>query len=253
MTVKNSFLDVPFDVLSANEVVEDIFAALHSGQRSWLCTVNVAILMQQRKHADLRQYIRQARWVVADGKPIVWFSRFFGPALPERVTGVDLIEKLARRAAATQTGIYLLGGDARVVRQARKRLLESVPDLWIAGDHSGYFSGKDAAEVAREISESGADILIVGMGVPRQERFIMAHWARLGVKFAMAVGGSFDVLGGLRRRAPPVLQRLGLEWAFRLAQEPRRLWKRYLVTNSQFLALMIRHLARRLFIRGTKS
>ena len=133
-----------------------------------------------------------------------------------------------------------------MVEAVERRLIERHPGLKICGTDDGYFAPEDAHERAGAIERSGAKILFVGMGVPRQEYFLQEHWPELGVNLAIGVGGAFDVLAGIRKRAPRVAQKAGLEWMFRLSQEPRRLWKRYLVTNSQF----IYHLSRTLLSRS---
>jgi len=130
-----------------------------------------------------------------------------------------------------------------VVEKVAERLRANSPNLRLVGVADGYFAGEEAAARAEAVARSGAQILIAAMGVPRQEYFLEEQWERLGVRFAIGVGGSFDVLAGLRARAPVLIQKVGLEWLFRLAQEPGRLWKRYLVTNAQFLYLMSREIA----------
>jgi N-acetylglucosaminyldiphosphoundecaprenol N-acetyl-beta-D-mannosaminyltransferase len=154
------------------------------------------------------------------------------------VAGIELLIALLDRAEREQFGVYLLGARPAVVAAAARRVRDRWPRLKLCGVADGYFSADEAPTRARAVARSGAQILIVGMGVPRQEYFIEEQWEALGTSIALGVGGSFDVLAGARRRAPSALQRLGLEWLFRLVQEPGRLWKRYLVTNSQFLYLL---------------
>ncbi|MFQ5912221.1 MAG: WecB/TagA/CpsF family glycosyltransferase [Nitrospinota bacterium] len=237
-----------FDPITAPEAVELAAELVNSGKRGYLCTVNVAYLMTMRSNARLQHFVDRASFVVADGQPLVWVSRLLSTPLPQRVTGVDLVEALAERAERDGLGVYLLGARRELVEAVARRLTDRWPGLKLCGFGDGYFSLAEAPQRARAIAQSGAKILLVGMGVPRQEHFLEDHWAELGVNFAMGVGGSFDVLAGLRARAPRVIQKIGLEWLFRLAQEPRRLWKRYLVTNSQFLY----HVARELLLRPDK-
>jgi N-acetylglucosaminyldiphosphoundecaprenol N-acetyl-beta-D-mannosaminyltransferase len=229
-----------FAPLTCRETLDEIFSLIKNGERGYLCTVNVAILMMMRRDAGLRNFIEKAWCCVADGTPLVWASRLLGRPLPERVTGVDLVETLCRRAAESDVGVYLLGAQRHVVERVARRLCERYPGLKINGYDDGYFEEEGAQARAEAVRDSGAKILIVAMGVPRQERFIEEQWERLGVNFAIGVGGSFDVLAGLRKRAPAFLQRIGLEWTYRLCQEPRRLFHRYLTTNSRFLFLMAR-------------
>jgi N-acetylglucosaminyldiphosphoundecaprenol N-acetyl-beta-D-mannosaminyltransferase len=228
-------LDGQFDALTQEEVVEWASEWIRSGRRGWICTVNVAVLMAMRADARLAAFVDRAALVVADGQPIVWLSRRGGRPLPERVAGVDLIEALAARAARDGVPIYLLGARSAVVRRAAAQLTARHPGLVVAGVADGYFGPEDAPARAEAVAASGARLLLVGMGVPRQERFLEAHWDALGVSLAIGVGGSFEVVAGVRRRAPRWCQRAGLEWLCRLLQEPRRLGGRYLVTNTQFV------------------
>lgn len=230
-----SLLGARFDPLTLQGTVDRVIELVEARERGYACTVNVAILMMLQSNRRLRRIVERANLVVADGQPLVWASGFLADRLPERVAGVDLVEAIAAKASEKDLGIYLLGGRAAVVEVLADTLMTKYPSLRVCGTDDGYFSTADAEMRARKIAASGADILFVGMGVPRQEYFIEENWDRLGVRFAVGVGGSFNVIAGVRRRAPRLLQQIGLEWLFRLAQEPRRLWKRYFLTNSQFL------------------
>jgi N-acetylglucosaminyldiphosphoundecaprenol N-acetyl-beta-D-mannosaminyltransferase len=231
------FLNGSFDPLTLPQTVDSIFDLLGSGRRGWLCTVNVSILMMMRADERLQRFADHAALVVADGQPIVWFAPWLGRPLPERVTGVDLIEALCERAAREGRRVYLLGAAEAIVARAAQRLRERHAGLQI-GFADGYFGGDTAAARADRIRADATDILFVGMGVPRQEHFLEEQWDRLGVGMAIGVGGSFDVLAGLRARAPVLVQKMGMEWFYRLIQEPRRLFARYLTTNTLFLWLV---------------
>jgi N-acetylglucosaminyldiphosphoundecaprenol N-acetyl-beta-D-mannosaminyltransferase len=232
-----------FDPIALGDAVEAMAEMIRTGARGHVATVNVAILMMMRVDPRLQRFVDRSALVVADGHPIVSASRWISSEpLPERVAGIDLLEALLARAEREHFSVYLLGARAAVIESAARRLEARWPGLKICGVADGYFAESEAGERARAVGRSGAQILIVGMGVPRQEHFIEQHWDELGVNVAIGVGGSLDVLGGARYRAPRVLQRLHLEWLFRLAQEPRRLWRRYLVTNSQFVYLLLREM-----------
>ena len=226
-----------FDPLNLPQTVDAVFRLLSTGQRGWLCTVNVAILMMMRANVRLQNFVDRAALVVADGQPLIWCAPWLGQYLPERVTGVDLLVALCERASRESKRVYLLGATEDIVAKVAKRLRARYANLHVEyGD--GYFSNDEASARADHIRASEVDILFVGMGVPRQEYFLEEQWHRLGVCMAIGVGGSFDVLAGLRVRAPDWMQRSGMEWFFRLIQEPRRLLKRYLVTNLQFVWLV---------------
>lgn len=235
-------LDVGFDALSLTETVEAAVDLIRQGKRGHIATVNVAILMMMRSDPVLAEFVRESRLVVADGQPLVWSSWLQETPLPERVAGVDLVVALSERAAAEGYGIYLMGATRPVVEEVAGRLKARSPSLRIVGVDDGYFPWEQAPARARAIAASRAQILLVGMGVPRQERFLRDYWDQLGVSVAIGVGGSFEVLAGVRSRAPRWVQAIGMEWFYRLVQEPRRLFARYFLTNSQFLYLMSKSL-----------
>ena len=237
MKERVAVLNGRFDPLTLDETVDAVFAALRTGERGWLCTVNVATLITMRTNRKLQSFVDRSFLSVADGQPLVWCARLFGGCLPERVTGIDLVDALCRRAAAEGKNVYLLGSTPRLLAKALSRLRQRYPELLIDGA-DGYFSAEGAPARVDTIRARGVSLLLVGMGTPRQESFIEDHWDRLGVGLAMGVGGSFDVVAGARFRARPWIGRVGMEWVVRLVQEPRRLLPRYLTTNSMFCVLI---------------
>lgn len=231
-------LGTEFDAVTLDQTMTIVDRMLDTKQRGIICTVNVAILMMMRSDSLLRRVIANSALTVADGQPVVWISGWFGARLPERVTGVDLVEEFARLAARKKYSIYLLGATDDVVEQVASRLTGRHPGLLIAGKSNGYFTEQQNDEVVERIQASGADILLVAMGVPRQEKFLDDFFTRTKATIALPVGGSFEVIAGRKKRAPLWVQKVGLEWLYRLAQEPGRLWKRYLFTNIQFVTLV---------------
>jgi N-acetylglucosaminyldiphosphoundecaprenol N-acetyl-beta-D-mannosaminyltransferase len=223
-----------FDALTLTETVDLVGDRIRADKRGYLCTVNVAILMMMRKDRRLQAFVDRAGIVVADGQPLIWSSGWLNRRLPERVAGVELVDGLCEMAAREGYGVYLLGGKQEVAEKVAQTLTERYPGLIVSGVADGYFGADEAAARAHAVAASGAKILIVAMGVPRQEIFVEEQWDALNVPFAIPVGGSFDVIAGLRSRAPKFVQKVGMEWAYRMVQEPRRLFKRYLVTNSAF-------------------
>jgi N-acetylglucosaminyldiphosphoundecaprenol N-acetyl-beta-D-mannosaminyltransferase len=247
MSPRIRILNGQFDALTLPQTVDAVFQQLNDGRRGWLCTVNVAILVMMKEDPKLQSFVDNASIIVADGQPLVWCAPMFGHSLPERVTGVDLVDSICERAMRQQKKVYLLGATTEIVSSVAARLHDRYPTLAIEYA-DGYFPLRDAAARADEVRRAGADILFVAMGVPRQETFIQEQWNRLGVGVAIGVGGSFDVLAGVRSRAPGWIQRVGLEWLYRLIQEPKRLFMRYLVTNSKFAYLVFREIIRKVCV-----
>lgn len=209
----------------------------NSETSGYITTVNVAILMMMRSDKTLTKFIENSALVVADGLPLIWLSKLLGRPLPERVAGIDLMQDMVRNAAETGKSVYLMGAKPGTVKKVAERFKTENPDLILAGVDDGYYTKEQEAERVKNIRESGADLLVVAMGVPRQENFLNDNWDNLGVKLAIPVGGSFDVIAGETKRAPVWMQKTGMEWFYRMCQEPRRLFKRYLVTNTQFIGL----------------
>ena len=163
---------------------------------------------------------------------------------PERVTGIDLFSDLLAAAAQHGLGVYFLGAQPDVLQRLEKAVTARFPGLRVVGRRDGYFEDADAPVVAQDIQDSGADMLFLGMVSPKKEVFLATWGDRLGVPVQHGVGGSFDIFAGVTKRAPLLWQRFGMEWAFRLVQEPRRMWRRYLFTNLAFLRLLAREMVR---------
>ena len=230
-------LNARFAPVTERDTVEWARRFLHTGKSGYITTVNVAILMMMRSRPRLQRFIDGATLTVADGQPLVWLSKLLERPLPERVAGVELVESLCRCAAEENASVFLLGSTSEVVAKVAAKLKQQNPTLRIVGVENGYFDRNKAAVKADQVRDSKANLLFVAMGVPRQEEFLEENWERLGVNLAIPVGGSFDVIAGCKRRAPEWIQKIGFEWLYRLCQEPKRLAKRYLITNCQFLFL----------------
>lgn len=199
-------------------------------------TMNVAGLELLRRDVEMRQASESADLVVADGVPLVWASRLLRRALPERVAGVDLMVALLAAGAKERRRVWFLGAREEVVQAVVKRCGELYPGLEVVGFHNGYFELTEHEAIVRAIHDAKPDLLFVGMPSPFKETWIWRHAAALDVPFMLGVGGSFDVFAGRIRRAPRWIQSIGMEWGWRLAMEPRKLWRRYLVSNTAFLA-----------------
>jgi len=213
--------------------------------------VNVAILMMMRRMPELRTVTALGDLVVADGVPLIWASRLVGAPLPERVNGCDLMARILAEGGEHGLRVFFLGATEEVVTRLVGVVRARHPSLGIAGHRNGYFSNEDYPDVIRQVRESRTDILFVGISSPFKETWSIKYRDELSVPVILCVGGSFDVLAGHVRRAPLWVQNAGMEWFWRFAQEPRRMWKRYLVNNALFLWLLARAVMSRL--RGKDS
>jgi len=202
--------------------------------------INAAKVVTADRDEQLKRILSEADLVTADGMSVIWASRVLGSRLKERVTGIDLFKRLVRHAAHRGLSVYFLGSRESSVRGTVQLFSTKHPSLKIAGWRDGYFGSDENNSVCESIKDSGAELLFVALGSPKQEYWIASNVEQTGVGFALGVGGSFDHLSGFSRRAPMWMQRAGLEWLHRLMQEPRRLWRRYLIGNSRFVGLILR-------------
>jgi N-acetylglucosaminyldiphosphoundecaprenol N-acetyl-beta-D-mannosaminyltransferase len=225
--------------LSEDEAIAFIDRLVGEGGPHYAAVMNAAKIVAASKDPVLKRTLLEADLVTADGMSIVWASRVLGQPLKQRVTGIDLFERLVHRAAEQGWSVYFLGSREQSVSRVAEEFVKSHPTLRIAGWRNGYFDESDSESVAGAIRASKADLLFVAMGSPAQELWIDSNLERAGVHFAMGVGGSFDHVSGFARRAPGWMQRMGLEWLYRLMREPRRLWRRYLIGNAVFTWLIL--------------
>ncbi len=232
----------PVDRLGLTETVERVRSSVERGEQTKQLSINASKLVSLRRDESLREFASRCSIINADGQSVVWASRILGDPLPERVAGIDLMLALLTVSEGGGFSVYLLGAAEDVLEEAVMRIRQRHPKLHVAGYHNGYFEDWESPAIVREISRARPDLLFVAMSSPRKERWLNEYAGDLDVKFAMGVGGALDVIAGVTRRAPRLLQRSGLEWAFRLAQEPHRMFRRYLVTNGQFLWLLGRTL-----------
>ncbi|WP_324749647.1 WecB/TagA/CpsF family glycosyltransferase [Sphingomonas sp. LY54] len=204
--------------------------------------MNGNVLSVNATNAEFSAALREADALAADGAPILFGARLFGRAeIPDRAATTDLFHDLARAAEDEGLSMYFLGGTEKENRTAVAEVRRQYPRLRIAGRHDGYFDSGEEARLVREISAARTDILWVGLGVPREDLFVVRNRARLhGITWIKTCGGLFNFLSGSRSRAPLWMRRSGLEWLYRLALEPRRLFRRYFFTNFHALWLMLR-------------
>lgn len=211
---------------------------VRSGRPAHHVVINAAKVVLMADRPPVLEAIRGCDLISADGQAIVWASRVLGRRLPERVAGIDLMEHLLAEAERQGWPVFFLGALPEVLEKFEETVRSRFPRLIVAGSHHGYF--EDDGTMADLIRRSDARLLFVAMPSPRKEFFIRQQSERLGPLFTMGVGGTFDVWAGLTTRAPVWMQRAGLEWFHRLLQEPRRMWRRYLVGNVRFTFIVLR-------------
>jgi N-acetylglucosaminyldiphosphoundecaprenol N-acetyl-beta-D-mannosaminyltransferase len=234
MAPRSRLLGVRVDAFDTAGVLGRIEHLIDAGGESRLCYVNVHCMNLAMRDEEYKQILEGSDLVYADGMGVVWACRFFSSPLPERVNLGDFLPELCRLCSKRGYRVFLLGGHPEVAERAAERLVLRFPDLQIVGTHHGFFSSSEEAEVLGQIRNAKPHILLVGMGVPKQEKWISRHLDELEVPVLWGVGALFEYYAGVTRRAPTWVRRWGLEWLFRLFIEPGRLWRRYLLGNVAF-------------------
>jgi len=247
MSEVREVLGYPMLAATMDEVVDLCGDAIAERRPVQIGVLNAAKVVNASKDAGLHAAMLSCDVILADGQSVVWASRMLGQPLPERVAGIDLFVRLLELADAKGLSVFLLGATPEVVEKVAAVMATTYPGARLAGYRDGYFD--DEAAVAAQIAASAPDMLFLGMTSPKKEKFLERFQPVMNVPVTHGVGGSFDILAGVTKRAPERWQKLGMEWAYRLVQEPRRMWKRYLRTNVLF-SIMI---ARELITRRTTS
>ena len=232
--------EVPVDALTMQQTINLIDNAIKEKRPTHHVVINAVKVANARKNKELMDSIVNCDIINADGQGIVWASQILSNPLPERVAGIDLMEELVKLAAENNYRIYFLGAKEEIVKSVVDRYAKKFGNQIIAGYRNGYFTIDEEPIIAKQISDSNADILFVAMSSPKKEIFLNAYKDVIKTSFIMGVGGSFDVVAGLVKRAPRWMQDWGLEWLYRIIQEPRRMWKRYLFGNSAFIYLVFK-------------
>lgn len=223
------------------ETIDKVVNHIEGGTQMHHVVVNAGKIVAMQKDENLRKSVNESEIINADGQAVVWASRFLKKPLKERVAGIDLMINLVEMAHEKNYKIFLFGAKEEVVKTVVDIYSEKYsPDL-IAGYRNGYFDRDEEEAIAREIAKSGTQMLFVAITSPIKENFLYNHREILkDVNLIMGVGGSFDVISGKTKRAPLWMQKSGLEWFYRFLQEPKRMWKRYLVGNSKFIYLVFK-------------
>jgi N-acetylglucosaminyldiphosphoundecaprenol N-acetyl-beta-D-mannosaminyltransferase len=249
---RRSILGIRVDDVTYEEVLAHIETWIASASRvergpapavafvHQIATVNVEFIMRARRDADFRRVLGDASLCVPDGIGVLWAARRGGTPLRQRVAGVDLVERIAARAAEMGWGIYFLGAAPGVAERAAAVLSERCPGLKVAGCYAGSPRLDEEDEIVDRVRATHPDLLCVAYGAPQQDLWISRNQARIGVPVAVGVGGSFDFVAGVARRAPEWVQRIGLEWLHRLAREPWRIKRQMAIPHFMALVLLNR-------------
>jgi len=237
---------IKIDALTRDEFLDRV--------RAWACGVssprlitylNAHCINLYFKNPEYARIVDGADCVYADGQSVVWAAKFLGEPLTGRVSAGDFFPQFSEMCASEGFSLYLLGSRPGVAEKAAENIKYEFPTLKVAGCRSGYFSADEEPVIVKDIMDAHPSVLLIGMGVPRQEIFAASHKNEMGVPVVWCVGALFEYIAGVTRRAPVWMRRIGLEWIFRLAMEPCRLWRRYLLGNVSFLMRVIKYRLKR--------
>ena len=222
MPKKVTILGVPVDVITMGEAVARIDGFIEKRTPVLVATANAEMLMRATHDGALRRILQGAAMVTPDGAGTVWAAHHLGYAMPERVAGYDMVQELMREAPAKRRRIFFFGSAPGVADKAKKKAEQLYPGIEIVGTRNGFFTAADEPAIIEEIKAAHPDILLAALGVPKQEKWLAKHLGELGVPVAIGVGGTFDVMAGVMKRAPRWMQRAKLEWLFRGMIQPKR-------------------------------
>ena len=235
---RKSLFGVPFDTVDMEMAIRLASEAMTYGRRLQHSDVNVSKFVDMKRSPDLQKFVEESDLICVDGMGILLACKLFGISTSGRVTGIDLMEHILNVCSKEGFRPYFLGSKPEILELMIERLTRKYSGLKIAGWRHGYFEKSEENSIVKDINETGADCLFVGISSPTKERFLHTHRDKLRVPLQVGVGGAFDVVSGQIKRAPVFMQQAGLEWFFRLAQEPRRLTGRYVNSNLLFLGLL---------------
>ncbi|MFR7996783.1 MAG: WecB/TagA/CpsF family glycosyltransferase [Blautia sp.] len=225
------------NVVSMDETIRRVEKIIEKGKPTQHVVINASKVNLMEDDPELRRIVNSCPLINADGASIVWAAKKLGVPLKERVTGCDLFQELVKVASEKGYKIYLFGAKEEVVTKVKAIYEEQYPGIQIVGYRNGYFTEADEPEIVKNMAESGADMMFVAFSSPKKEYWVNKYLEQLNIPFVMGVGGSFDIVAGVTERAPKWFQAHGLEWLYRFIQEPRRMWKRYIIGNAKFVGL----------------
>ena len=234
-------LNTYVNAISLDETVDEIEKIIAKGVPTQHVVINASKVNLMEADPELAAIVNECPLINADGASIVWAAKKLEVPLGERVTGIDLFQRLVGLASEKGYRIYLFGAKEEVVTKVKAIFEDRYPSIQIVGYRNGYFTEADEPQIVSDMAASGADMMFVAFSSPKKEYWVHKYIDQIGIPFVMGVGGSFDVVAGVTDRAPTWMQEHGLEWFYRFIQEPGRLWKRYIIGNLKFVALTYRY------------
>lgn len=234
-------LNTYVNAISLDETLDEIEKIIARGVPTQHVVINASKVNLMEADPELASIVNECPLINADGASIVWAAKKLGVPLRERVTGIDLFQRLVGLASEKGYRIYLFGAKEEVVTKVKAIFEDRYPGIQIVGYRNGYFTEADEPQIVSDMAASGADMMFVAFSSPKKEYWVHKYIDQIGIPFVMGVGGSFDVVAGVTDRAPTWMQEHGLEWFYRFIQEPGRLWKRYIIGNLKFVALTYRY------------
>jgi N-acetylglucosaminyldiphosphoundecaprenol N-acetyl-beta-D-mannosaminyltransferase len=242
-SVFNSFVSIA----SYDNFIDSIFSIVERKVPGYVCFANVHMIIEAYKDTNFRKIVNNAIMVAPDGKPLSVFLKLFRGIKQERVCGMDILPEILRRAASLNKSVYFYGTTEKLLKAIVRRAKKDFPALKVAGYLSPPFkeklSNEETAVIRKRIKDAEPDLIMVALGCPKQEKWMAENKDAIGVCM-LGLGQAFHIYGGIERRSPRWMQKLSLEWIFRLMQEPRRLWKRYAFTNGYFMLLVAKYFFR---------
>jgi N-acetylglucosaminyldiphosphoundecaprenol N-acetyl-beta-D-mannosaminyltransferase len=232
--------DLRIHPYTATEFLELIHVAVDSEEKLLITGINAHAVNMIQDDSEFRALVNRSSLINIDGVSVLWALRFLGFKPPERVSCPDLFDKMAKFSNQNRLKVYLLGSTEGTVKKAAHSLRKKYPEMMITGARSGYFQEADIPGIIEEINRDNPQFLFLGMPSPKKESFAVHNLSGLNVNVILGVGGLFDILAGNIRRAPVWVQKIGMEWFFRMVQEPGKYWKRYLFGNVKFIFLVLR-------------
>ncbi|WP_316569288.1 WecB/TagA/CpsF family glycosyltransferase [Neobacillus sp. YIM B06451] len=253
MISKISIFNINFDNQNMAEVVNSIARTIEQDNKMFVVTPNVDFIVRIKKDREFKKIIKNADLIIPDGMPIIWLSKLIGQPLKERVTGADLLTVLSRESFEKGFKLFLLGGTESLNKLAVIKLRQKYPNVNIVGNFSPSFNfgEKENKLIIDKINSSGANCVFVALGSPKQEHWIEKHKDLIQANVFIGCGAAIDFAAG-KKRAPLWMQNSGLEWLYRLIKEPRRLWKRYILTDSKFIVIAMNEIIKRKLKRNQK-